>query len=67
MDSVGGEVEVTTSGGDITIGNINDRLKATTAGGDIELGNVGGNAEIKTIASGDPLVNFDSRFLYKRT
>jgi len=41
-------VDLTTWGGDLSIGDLESNVFAFTSGGDIEIGNVGGNVEVDT-------------------
>ena len=41
-------LKLMTSGGDITIGDLNGDVRCKTSGGDLELGHIGGTVEIKT-------------------
>jgi DUF4097 and DUF4098 domain-containing protein YvlB len=54
-----GNIEATTSGGDIRLGDVNGRIQVKTAGGDIRAGSVRGDAKLSTSGGDINLRNAD--------
>jgi DUF4097 and DUF4098 domain-containing protein YvlB len=54
-----GNIEATTSGGDIRLGDVNGRIQVKTAGGDIRAGSVRGDAKLSTSGGDINLQNAD--------
>jgi DUF4097 and DUF4098 domain-containing protein YvlB len=57
--SLTGNIDATTSGGDIRLGDVNGKIQAKTAGGDIQAGTVRGDAKLGTSGGDINLRNAD--------